>query len=1123
MSPSSSPVDPAETTQLLLPIRRGAAELARALGQPLPTAEQTAVIEAPTEPCAVVAGAGSGKTETMAARVVWLVANGLVRPEQILGLTFTRKAARELASRIRRRLGQLRRQGYLDEVGDVTVSTYDAYAQRIVAEHALRYGREPSPRLLTEAMAWQYADRVVRSYDGDMDHVERALTTVTRDVVDLHAELAGHLVTVPQLNEFTERLVADIEGKPAATGSRTAMYAEVRKLLERQRARAQLLPLVDRFAAEKRRREAVDFSDQAALAARLADGFAEVGQTERARFPVVLLDEYQDTSHAQLVMLRGLFGVPGHPVTAVGDPCQSIYGWRGASAQTLEAFGRHFRCSDGSSAPVLPLATSFRNGSRVLAVANAVSRPLRESGLSVPELSAGPATGEGEVVVELHETAEHEAQAIAERAAAEWNGVRSGAADRGHGRRPERSASRPGPTAEDRPSIAVLVRARAQIDRVVHALRSRDLPVEVVGVGGLLSTPAVADIVATLQVLADPTRGDALMRLLSGSRWRIGPVDLDALGRWARRLVQQSVSASARSGTAMKSSTQGDDEASIVDALDSVDSAPEEGFFSPVGRRRLSAFSEELRGLRRRSGQALVDLVGDVVRTLRLDVEVAARTGDPAVSRADLDAFLDVVVDFSQSGEEPTLTSFLAYLEAAADEERGLETTQPEVDRDRIQVLTVHGAKGLEWDVVFVPGMMDELFPSKPRAKGAWLSSVGVLPFELRGDAEALPHAPFEQAADQQELEQTRKQFLADCEAWALLEERRLAYVALTRARRLLVASGHWWGDGACPRKLGSFLSEIAEVCGTGVGSVPVWCERPKSDEDGTPPMNPLNADPPSRSWPYDPLDEQRRSEVQAGADLVREAGELIAAGQPLPDEVAEAAVEWQRDVDLLLAERARRARSDEVRVQLPDHLSVSQLVQLRRDPAALAASIRRPVPHPPNPLARRGTAFHAWLESRFGMPQLLDLDELPGAADDTAAPDDQLLALQQAFGESVWADRQPLEVEVPFELVIGGVVVRGRADAVFPTEGGIEVVDWKTGRPPSNPEEEAARSVQLAAYRLAWAEMTGRPLQRVGAAFHYVRYNLTARPVDLLDRAGLEELLASVGAEKEPDASDRE
>jgi DNA helicase II / ATP-dependent DNA helicase PcrA len=226
----------------------------------------------------------------------------------------------------------------------------------------------------------------------------------------------------------------------------------------------------------------------------------------------------------------------------------------------------------------------------------------------------------------------------------------------------------------------------------------------------------------------------------------------------------------------------------------------------------------------------------------------------------------------------------------------------------------------------------------------------------------------------------------------------------------------------------------------------------------------------------------------------------------------AREAARWRVEADMLLAERERQARGvGPVEVALPAHLSVSQLVVLHRDPQALARALRRPMPSRPDPYARRGTAFHSWLEQRFGAARLLDVDELPGAADEDAAPDDALAELQERFLASAWAERTPVDVEVPFATVIGGVVVRGRMDAVFAEPGGrFDVVDWKTGRRPAGADERAA-AVQLAAYRLAWAELAGVPVERVRAAFHYVREGETVRPADLLDRAGLEALIAGV------------
>jgi len=187
--------------------------------------------------------------------------------------------------------------------------------------------------------------------------------------------------------------------------------------------------------------------------------------------------------------------------------------------------------------------------------------------------------------------------------------------------------------------------------------------------------------------------------------------------------------------------------------------------------------------------------------------------------------------------------------------------------------------------------------------------------------------------------------------------------------------------------------------------------------------------------------------------------------------------------------------------------------VALKRDPQRLARRLRRPLPEAPDVYARRGTAFHLWLERRFGGGELLDLEDLPGSGDAEAAPDSELEELQQAFLDSDWADRTPYKVEVPFATVVAGVVVRGRMDAVFAVAGQpghYDVIDWKTGQKPTGADATAA-AVQLAAYRIAWAELAGVPVDQVGAGFHYVRQRETVRPADLLDAAALVALVANL------------
>jgi DNA helicase-2/ATP-dependent DNA helicase PcrA len=1059
-------------------------ELAGLLGlRHPPTDEQAAIVSAPMAPLLVVAGAGSGKTETMAARVVWLVANGYARPEQILGLTFTRKAAGELAHRVRARLGQLVRKLGRDELlsGEPTIATYHSYAARIVTEHGVRSGFEPGTRLLTEATCWQLADGIVRAYDGDMSAVSYAPSTVTDFLLRLAADLSEHLVLPDQLALWTGRFHAEVSARPGR------VHKPVEELLGRQRARLQLLPLVRAYAQRKADMEAMDFGDQLARAAAVARDHPEVGAVERDRYRVVLLDEYQDTSHAQVVLLRSLFG-GGHPVTAVGDPCQSIYGWRGASAGTLDRFPAEFPDRRGRPAAQLALSTSWRNRPEILRVANTLSDPLRTHGAQVARLtpapSVAPRAGHATVHCALLETYAGEATWIADRIVRAW------------------TQGEPGPVeaipVEERPTTAVLIRARAQIPAIEAALRERGLPVDVVGLGGLLDTPEVRDVVSTLRVLADPADGPPLLRLLTGPRWRLGPRDLVALYRRA-----QSIAAARRDRAAVTADRL--EEAAVAEALDDLGAA---AAYSAEGHRRFTALGEELRRLRRHLDQPLPDLVAEVERTIGLDVEVAARPGDAGLARAHLDALGEVAARFAGEAEGPTLTAFLAYLEAAEAEERGLPAGEVEVVEGAVQILTVHAAKGLEWDVVAVAGLSTGVFPGGARSSDHYLGGLGVLPFPLRGDQAGLPAlrlsgtADQKGAADQKGVADALKAFTADWGAHDEREERRLAYVAVTRPRRLLLCSGYRWGEGTKrPRSPSPFLAEIRAVCEAGAGIVDGWAPEPEPDAS-----NPTAAEAVTATWPADPLGPRRA--------LLDEAAALVRAAQREPRAVDAAEDPWAQEVELLLAERAAFTPDPRapVEVTLPAHLSVSQLVALRRDPEALARHLRRPLPAPPRPYARRGTAFHAWLEGRFGAGQLLDLDELPGAADEDAAPDGELARLQELFAGGEWGDRTPHAVEVAFATTVAGVVIRGRMDAVYADpDGTFDVVDWKTGRrPPAGPEADAA-AVQLAAYRLAWAELAGVPVERVRAAFHYVAEGVTVRPADLLDGPALNDLVRRI------------
>jgi DNA helicase-2/ATP-dependent DNA helicase PcrA len=1030
------------------------------------TDEQLDVVTAGLSPQLVVAGAGSGKTTVMAARVVHAVAFHDVAPTQVLGLTFTNKAAGQLSMSVRTALRRLRAHDLVDE--SPTVATYHSYAAGIVRDHALRIGREPMTTLLTEAGRWQLAMRVVRRASGPFRRLTWQPAYMATALLALDAEMAEHLVSADVVEAFDAAIVADLEAVPKKTQKLTACA-------DAARARDELLTLVESYRAEKARLDLIDYGDQVALAARIAQQSQEVGAIERERYAVVLLDEYQDTGVAQRTLLAELFGVD-HAVTAVGDPNQAIYGWRGASVGNLLRFHEHFGGDDGA----LPLMTSFRCAGRILATANALAEPLLQSAgagrrptVDVPPLAARPGYDDaGEIRVALHERVDEEA---------EWIGDQIAAAVHDEQRRPG--------------TVAVLCRRRTDFPVLHRALVNRGIPVEVVGLGGLLEMPEVADLVAVLRVLAEPTANAALLRLLTGPRWRIGARDLAALGRRAHRLaaVARLQPDADDVDAALRKATEAIDAVEVPALLDAIDTLTDDvDDLSSSARQRLMALRTELSDLRASLGQPIVELAAEAIRRTGLDVELEAEQEDVAAARAaNLAAFLDHAAQFTGLEGESDLVAFLGWLDAAAVAESGLDVGGVS-DADTVKLLTVHKAKGLEWDVVALPGVTDKVFPSD-RGRPQWTRNAMVLPFPCRGDEADLPRLGGLTTKSIDEFKNACSDDDAD-------EERRLGYVAVTRARDRLLVSGYWWGaTRQQPMGPSLLLQEIAALADRGIVTVERWAEPP---EDAA---NPVAAESVGDvAWPQ-PGDAGGRQRRQAAAELVRAAIDgTVSEPDDLSPRDRALVARWDGESRLLL-EELRQQRVAVRDVALPRRLTASQVVLLGKDPDELAQTLARPVPVRPQPQARRGSRFHKWVEELYGAVPLLEPDDLPGSGDDEVS-DDELAALQAKFLADGWGDRRPVAVEQPFELVVGGRLVRGRIDAIYPsadgaTGDGFDVIDYKTG---SVPSDFAAASLQLSVYRLAWADLRDVDPARVNAGFLYVRTGTVKRPERLLSREQL-------------------
>ncbi|WP_327416202.1 UvrD-helicase domain-containing protein [Streptomyces sp. NBC_01233] len=830
-------------------------QLKELLGIPF-TPEQMACVTAPPAPQVVVAGAGSGKTTVMAARVVWLVGTGAVAPEQVLGLTFTNKAAGELSERVRKALASAgitdpdpspAETGAEGAGGEPRISTYHAFAGQLLKDHGLRIGLEPSSRLLADATRFQLAAKVLREAPGPYPSLTKSVPDLVGDLLALDGELSEHLVEPDRLRLHDTALLDVLAGTKLTN-------EDLRKVPEAVRGRLELLELVVRYRAAKRARDLFDFSDQIALSAQLATTRPEVGALLREEFKVVLLDEYQDTSVAQRLLLSGLFGAgSGHAVTAVGDPCQAIYGWRGASVANLDDFPEHFPNADGSPATRLSLSENRRSGGRLLDLANGLAAPLRAMHEGVEALRPAPgAERAGQVRCALLETHAQELDWLADSVA---HLVRTGTEPR---------------------EIAVLCRSAGDFARIQAVLVGRDVPVEVVGLSGLLHLPEVADLVAVCEVLQDPGANASLVRLLIGPRWRIGARDLALLGRRARLMVGRSP-AGADPDERLAAAVEGVDPAEIVSLADALETfldgagqAPDDLPFSAEARVRFAHLAQELRDLRRSLADPLMDVLHRVLSATGLEVELSASPHALAARRREtLSNFMDVAAGFAALDGEASLLAFLAFLRTAAQYEKGLDHALPGGE-NTVKVLTAHKSKGLEWDVVVVPDLCAGSFP-KERAPEAWTSYAKVLPYALRGDAPTLPADPDWTSAGLKAFKTALKDHKAT-------EELRLGYVTFTRPRSLLLASGHWWGPTQKKRRGPSaFLSALYEHCAAGFGEIEAWADEPEPAAE-----NPSLADDstPDHSWPL-PLDPQSLTLRRAAAALV----ESYLATPPPPED----------------------------------------------------------------------------------------------------------------------------------------------------------------------------------------------------------------------------------------------
>lgn len=767
--------------------------------------------------------------------------------------------------------------------------------------------------------------------------------------------------------------------------------------------RLDLLDLAQRFEARRERRGLLRYEDMISLAARVLSD-PEKGAPYRDRYDLVVVDEFQDTNPAQLRLVELLAEEDLSRVIVIGDDLQSIYNFTGASIRNIQTFEELAGVTAGSH--TFPLSVNFRSGERILTLANHIAREVHPA--NSPDdpkiLTPRDDAPEGEVRAFIEPSDTEEAREIATRISELVEGGAS-----------------PG-------SCAVLIRRWDQAASILDALSEAGIPCEVAESGDLLSRPEITLLSDYLRLVASPTKaGEALIRILSRGPFLLSPADLEAvLG------PEDGPNAALADPTSVDGLS--------VEARDRL--------------HRLRGILDNLEG-ELAAADSLGTFVERTIEVMGLGGELRSTPAPGArLALQFLGLFRDVAREF---GDVKYIEELIRYLEIMNDATSAERVAPPTEFADAVRVMTIHRAKGLEFDHVFVPGLSHELFPNSRTRLESPLEKAHALPPPLKLNPDPDSSEAYEDM-DSTALKQALKREAQE-------EEGHLFYVATTRARQSLALSrAHFYRRNKNPKKPGRFWEMLQEAPDEVALVLPPEPEIPESN----PNLQAISQSEPTPvdSWPL---------RAASGGDDGEIADRLGVEGWE------EELGELRRDVQAI----PRLPRAEHL-LPPPETHSPSSLMTFETCPRRYYHEHIFAVPSVTGDLQSAqdyGSEMHAWIEG--GMtgdpPRRREKAESSGGPPpvDLRNTDYGRRAARYPLheGDSPPDSGPARMVEVPFTLPLEGTEIRGRIDAIFVDQDGtFHLVDWKSGRP----RQSFAKRLQLPLYALAANHLWGVEPERM-------------------------------------------
>jgi len=911
--------------------------------------EQTAAVVHRDGPLMIIAGAGTGKTTAITKRIAWLIEQNLAKPENILALTFTEKAAAEMEERI----DLLLPYGYVD----LQVSTFHSFCEKILRDYGVEIGLSRDFKLLSELDAWLLTRANFDRFELDYYRPMGNPTKYLRSLLSHFSRAKDEVISPDDYLSYAESERANLD----STNSNDEATSEVNRLSELAKA----YHVYQQVLAES---DSLDFGDLILHTLHLLQKRPRVLKILREKFKFILVDEFQDTNWAQYELIK-LLAAPENNLTVVGDDDQSVYKFRGASLSNILQFE-----TDYPNCARIVLTKNYRSGQKILDSAYDFiqkNNPNRLEGRAGQDgrpfdkrlISQAPLPGK---VEHLHySTSSEEARGVAEKILLLKE------------KYPEANWS----------DFGVLVRANSAADDFIAAFERYKIPYQFMALRGLYVKPVILDLVALLETINNPYQSPSIYRLLSHEVFKLSPHDLSTITHFAKRKGQMLYEACRQ--------------ARLVEDLSPEAVITIEHFLSVVSKLAEAA--------KQRTASEMIILTAKESGLLKhLNGLTEAKKQEDFRF---LHQFHERVKKFQTRQAEKTLHAFLDEFRHELDAgEEGSLSLDVEAGPDLIKIMTIHSSKGLEFRFVFIVNLVDRKFPTSERRD----------PIEL-------PSALIKEKVPEGDLH--------------LEEERRLFYVAMTRAKEeLFFTSADDYG-GARKRKLSRFLNELG-------------IEKPET----------------------------------FSGDAV---GPFVEDEKPL-------------------------AEISPTPYRIPKQLSFTQLCAFEACPLQYKFAHILEIPVFGSWTQSFGKTLHntlqaffqLWLE-RVGSPQTSLFGETK-KKDSLPVSLDELLKLYQEKWISDWYENEkqqqkyfedgkeslkqffillktnppkPKSLEQGFTLKVGDVAIKGRIDRIDDTDGGIEIIDYKSGKPKEKLAKDDKK--QLLIYQLAAEEVLG--LKPIKLTYHYL------------------------------------